>query len=104
MGFSVSCNFKKTPFGRLRMAETKNIQSTDTKLTLAGVEEYDVAIVGGGLAGLALSVQLAKNSHKIILLEKEQYPFHKVCGEYISLESWNFLVSLGLDLATMNLP
>ena len=66
--------------------------------------EYDVAIVGGGLAGLALSIQLAKQGHKIILLEKEQYPFHKVCGEYISLESWDFLVSLGLDLKAMNLP
>jgi len=86
------------------MAETKDIQSTDTKLSPAGVEEYDVAIVGGGLAGLALSVQLAKHSHKIILLEKEQYPFHKVCGEYISLESWDFLVSLGLDLDAMSLP
>src|SRR5436190_18160453 len=104
MGFSVSCNFKKTPSGRLRMTETKNIQSPDTKLSPAGVEEYDVAIVGGGLAGLALSVQLAKHSHKIVVLEKEQYPFHKVCGEYISLESWDFLVGLGLDLDTMNLP
>jgi menaquinone-9 beta-reductase len=37
-------------------------------------------------------------------LEKEQYPFHKVCGEYISLESWDFLNSLGLDLEKLNLP
>jgi len=66
--------------------------------------EYDVAIVGGGLAGLALSIQLASKGHRVIVLEKEQYPFHKVCGEYISLESWNFLKSLGLDLERMNLP
>ena len=38
------------------------------------------------------------------MFEKEQYPFHKVCGEYISLESWDFLISLGLDLDKMNLP
>jgi len=37
-------------------------------------------------------------------LEKEEYPFHKVCGEYISLESWDFLNSLGLDLEKLNLP
>ena len=37
-------------------------------------------------------------------MEKEQYPFHKVCGEYISLESRDFLISLGLDLKQMNLP
>jgi menaquinone-9 beta-reductase len=56
------------------------------------------------LAGLALSIQLAGKGHRVIVLEKEEYPFHKVCGEYISLESWDFLVSLGLDLNAMNLP
>ncbi len=65
---------------------------------------YDCAIIGGGLAGLTLAIQLAKQQHKIILFEKEQYPFHKVCGEYISLESRNFLEKLGLPLHNMDLP
>jgi flavin-dependent dehydrogenase len=39
-----------------------------------------------------------------IVLEKERYPFHKVCGEYISLESWNFLQELGVPLSDMDLP
>jgi len=63
---------------------------------------YDLAIVGGGLAGLALSIQIAKAGCKVILFEKENYPFHKVCGEYISLESWNFLQQLGVDLSLLN--
>jgi flavin-dependent dehydrogenase len=63
-----------------------------------------VAIVGGGLAGLALSIQLARQGHSVIVFEKEQYPFHRVCGEYISLESWDFLTGLGIDLAGMNVP
>ena len=65
---------------------------------------YDAAIIGGGLAGLALSIQLAKKGYKTILFEKEQYPFHKVCGEYISMESWNFIESLGLPLSSFDLP
>jgi flavin-dependent dehydrogenase len=65
---------------------------------------YDCAIIGGGLAGLCLSIQLAKANKKVILFEKNTYPFHKVCGEYVSLESWNFLESLGLNLSEMNLP
>ena len=65
---------------------------------------FDVAVIGGGLAGLSLCIQLAKQKHKVILFEKEQYPFHKVCGEYISLESWNFIEGLGLPLSTMGLP
>ena len=64
---------------------------------------YDLAIVGGGLAGLALSIQIANAGHTVILFEKEQYPFHRVCGEYISLESWDFLVSLGVDLESLNI-
>jgi len=65
---------------------------------------YDVAIVGGGLAGLALSILLAKENYKVVLIEKEKYPFHKVCGEYVSMESWNFLERLGLPLSEMDLP
>ena len=65
---------------------------------------YDVAIVGGGLAGLSLSVQIARKGYHVVLFEKEKYPFHKVCGEYISLESWDFLIGLGLPLEIWNLP
>jgi flavin-dependent dehydrogenase len=65
---------------------------------------YDIAIIGGGLAGLALSIQTAKAGYKTILFEKEKYPFHKVCGEYISLESWNFLEELGMPLSQLGLP
>lgn len=63
-----------------------------------------MAIVGGGLSGLALSIQLARKGHSVILFEKEKYPFHKVCGEYISLESWDFLVDLSVDLVKLEVP
>lgn len=65
---------------------------------------YDIAIIGGGLAGLSLAIQLRRKGYSIILFEKEKYPFHKVCGEYISLESWDFLSSLGVDLAALKVP
>lgn len=65
---------------------------------------YDIAIVGGGLAGLCLAIQMAKLHYRVILFEKESYPFHKVCGEYISMESWPFLQRLGVPLQDMQLP
>jgi flavin-dependent dehydrogenase len=65
---------------------------------------YDTAIIGGGLAGLALAIQLAKENFRVIVIEKEVYPFHRVCGEYISFESWNFLESIGYPLSDMDLP
>jgi flavin-dependent dehydrogenase len=63
---------------------------------------YDLAVIGGGLAGLALSIQVSKKGYRTILFEKEQYPFHRVCGEYISMESWEFLEDIGLDLSALN--
>lgn len=65
---------------------------------------YDIGIVGGGLAGLSLSILLARKGYRVCLFEKETFPFHKVCGEYISMESWNFLIGLGLPLESWNLP
>lgn len=65
---------------------------------------YNCAIIGGGVAGLSLAIQLASEGIEVIVFEKNTYPFHKVCGEYISMESWNFLLSLGLPLHEMHLP
>ncbi|MBD0331908.1 MAG: FAD-dependent monooxygenase, partial [Chitinophagaceae bacterium] len=65
---------------------------------------YDVAIIGGGLAGLACSILLAKAGCSVVVFEKDKYPFHKVCGEYVSMESWDFLQGLGLSLQQLQLP
>jgi flavin-dependent dehydrogenase len=66
--------------------------------------EYDVAILGGGLAGLSASILLARQGYQVLLLEKQRYPVHKVCGEYLSQESWSCLAALGLPLAEWALP
>ncbi|MBK7556888.1 MAG: NAD(P)/FAD-dependent oxidoreductase [Chitinophagaceae bacterium] len=65
---------------------------------------YDACIIGGGLAGLSVAIQLAKHGYAVALFEKEQFPFHKVCGEYISLESLDFIETLGLPISEMQLP
>ena len=66
--------------------------------------DYDVVVIGGGLGGLALSILLCKAGRSVLVLEKDDYPRHKVCGEYVSLESWPFLQNLGLPLEAMDLP
>lgn len=63
-----------------------------------------MAVAGGGLAGLAVALELAKQDHRVVLFEKEKYPYHKVCGEYLSLESRDYLRRLGLDLEAYRLP
>ncbi len=68
------------------------------------VMTHDVAVIGGGLSGLATAIQMTDLGKSVILFEKKQYPFHRVCGEYISMESWGFLNRLGLNLDDENLP
>ncbi len=51
----------------------------------------DVIIVGGGLAGLFNAVLLSRGGLEVTLIEKKRYPFHRVCGEYISNEVLPFL-------------
>ncbi len=51
----------------------------------------DVIIIGGGLAGLTSSVLLKRTGLDVTLIERKSYPFHRVCGEYISNEVLDFL-------------
>jgi len=62
----------------------------------------DVLIIGGGLAGLTSAIHLSQKGLKVILIEKSDYPRHKVCGEYISNEILPYLLWLGADVSKLN--
>ncbi|MCC9138765.1 NAD(P)/FAD-dependent oxidoreductase [Pontibacter silvestris] len=62
----------------------------------------NVVIVGGGLAGLVSAIGLAQAGLSVTLVEKKGYPFHKVCGEYISNEVLPYLQCLGADVASLH--
>ncbi|WP_317046535.1 NAD(P)/FAD-dependent oxidoreductase [Adhaeribacter arboris] len=61
----------------------------------------NIIIIGGGLAGLITSLQLQLTGAHITLVERKQYPFHRVCGEYISNEVKPFLNQMGVDLEAL---
>ncbi|MCB9231898.1 MAG: NAD(P)/FAD-dependent oxidoreductase [Bacteroidia bacterium] len=58
---------------------------------------HDVIIVGGGLAGLVSARLLSGAGLDVAVIEKNVYPFHRVCGEYVSNETLPFLQSIGFD-------
>lgn len=62
----------------------------------------DILIIGGGLAGLTAALHLHKAGLNVILIEKNSYPNHKVCGEYISNEVLPYLNWLGVDMESLN--
>lgn len=58
---------------------------------------FDSIIIGGGLAGLCNAIHLSKFGKKVLLIEKNEYPKHKVCGEYISNEVLPYLAFLDIN-------
>lgn len=58
---------------------------------------FDVLIIGGGLAGLTNAIHLTKFGKRVLIIEKNAYPQHKVCGEYISNEVLPYLFFLGIN-------
>lgn len=59
----------------------------------------DILIAGAGLAGLTAAIHLSKLGFQVTLIEKNTYPHHKVCGEYVSNEVLPYLEWLGIDLS-----
>lgn len=63
--------------------------------------KVEVIIIGGGLAGLTAAIALLKKGFTVLLFEKNKFPKHKVCGEFISNEVLPFLKSLDLDIESL---
>lgn len=61
--------------------------------------QAEIAIIGGGLAGCAAAITVARAGRKVVLVEREAAPHHKVCGEFLSQEALALLRSLGAEPA-----
>lgn len=56
----------------------------------------NVVVIGGGISGLLTAIQIVNAGIPCSVIEKKRFPFHRVCGEYISNEAVPFLKSLDL--------
>ncbi len=61
----------------------------------------ETLIVGGGLAGGAAALLLARGGVPVTLFEREAGAHDKVCGEFLSIEAQDTLAMLGLDPAAL---
>lgn len=57
---------------------------------------FDVAIAGAGVAGGSLALRLARAGARVVLIDAARFPRDKLCGEFLSPESWAVLDRLGL--------
>ncbi|HEY6489544.1 MAG TPA: FAD-dependent monooxygenase [Terracidiphilus sp.] len=61
----------------------------------------EVLVIGGGVAGCAVSIALARRGQGVRLIEREPTPRHKVCGEFLSGEALEDLHALRIDVASL---
>ena len=61
----------------------------------------EVLVIGGGVAGCAASIALARKGRCVTLIERESTPRHKVCGEFLSGEALEDLHALGIEVASL---
>src|SRR5258707_816018 len=59
--------------------------------------QAETVIVGGGQAGSATACGLAALGRDVMLIERTAKPHHKVCGEFLSVETQTQLQGLGVD-------
>jgi flavin-dependent dehydrogenase len=56
---------------------------------------YQAVVIGAGPAGSSAAAMLAKSGVKVALLDRDTFPRHKLCGEFLSGESQRLLRELG---------
>lgn len=63
------------------------------------VDQHDVAVVGGSLAGCATAILLARQGARVAILERSPDPqtFKRVCTHFIQPSARNVIDRLGLD-------
>jgi flavin-dependent dehydrogenase len=65
------------------------------------MKQIETVIVGGGPAGAATACGLASMGREVMLVERADAPHHKVCGEFLSIETQGQLRRLGVDAVAL---
>ena len=58
--------------------------------------DWDAIVVGGGPAGAATALLLARSGASVLLLDRARFPRHKACSEYLSPATTPILERLGV--------
>jgi flavin-dependent dehydrogenase len=62
---------------------------------------FDAIAIGGGLAGSAFALELARSGARILVLERTREATLKVCGDFLSAEAIDLLAYLGVNAAAL---
>jgi menaquinone-9 beta-reductase len=74
---------------------------TRVSVTTRTLQDLDAIIIGGGPAGSAAAIELARAGRSVVIIERMIAAHDKVCGDFLSTEAITSLDSLGLNLASL---
>ncbi|MEI6540746.1 MAG: FAD-dependent monooxygenase, partial [Planctomycetota bacterium] len=60
-------------------------------------QDYDVAIIGAGIAGSMAGLLCSRAGLRTVLLERHRFPRHKVCGCCVNGRAFQLLKQAGLE-------
>jgi flavin-dependent dehydrogenase len=63
--------------------------------------EIETVVIGGGPAGAATAAGVAAAGREVLLFEKSSAPHHKVCGEFLSVDTQQCLAGFGIRPAEL---
>jgi menaquinone-9 beta-reductase len=64
---------------------------------IAANQEFDLVVVGAGVAGAAVAILASQQALSVLLVEAQRFPREKVCGGCLNQRAQKFLRSIGLD-------
>jgi geranylgeranyl reductase family protein len=84
----------------------------DVSVSRAGVnfaqeltmKDFDGAIVGAGPAGSATAIALAQRGYAVLLVDKQQFPREKLCGDFVNPINWPIFRKLRVEQRILAQP
>jgi geranylgeranyl reductase family protein len=68
------------------------------------MKKFDVAIAGAGPSGSSAAIALARKGYSVALVDKEQFPREKLCGDFLNPVNWPLLRQLDVEREVLSCP
>ncbi len=60
------------------------------------MQAFDAVIIGAGPSGSATAIGLARRGYQVALIDKQNFPREKLCGDFINPINWSVFAELGV--------
>jgi len=68
------------------------------------MKSFDAVIIGAGPSGSATAIGLARRGYEVALIDKQNFPREKLCGDFINPINWDVFADLGVTDRVLAAP